>query len=144
MKKDYLLFFFGLFFTYLAGCVSANLSEVAFSPTRQQFADGDSIAIDQVRASSSRLAVGDTVVVNGRYVLQSRSEARLGLSLTTNGPSGWTPVQPDSNKTIGAGAGKFELRHKIHSPGSLHVTFYPVRSGSSFGGVYFASVGPQH
>jgi hypothetical protein len=121
---------------------TTGLSSVPFTTSRVQFAAGDSITIEQVLASSPRLEPGDTVVARGRYTLQSRATARLGISLTVNSP-GWSePVAPNARLDINAGSGTFELAYSIQQPGALHVTFYPGGAGGeSFGGVYFAAPG---
>lgn len=113
------------------------LREVPFTITSQQFEPGDSLVIQQVVATSPHLKVGDTVVVRGRYRLESRSEAMLGFFLTTNGPSDPTPVSPQQRATIAAGEGTFELQHVVPAEGRLHVSFYGAPSGASFGEVYF-------
>lgn len=113
-------------------------SPIAFKTSRAQFADGDSIVIQEVAASSPELKVGDTVIVRGVYRLESAPEAMLGLSLTTRGPGPATRIAPHQRQKIAAGEGAFELKHVVPAEGSLHVSFYPARGGSSFGGVYFA------
>jgi len=81
-------------------------------------------------------------VVRGKYHLQSRSQAALGFFLTTNGPSGATPISPEQRSEIAAGNGVFELRHVVPAEGRLHVSFYPLPKGSAFGGVYFGPARP--
>jgi len=131
-----------------------------FETFRAQFIPGDAIAIEQVwvrgqgprvgdsirvgepdspadRHPRSAPRIGDTVVVRGHYALQSRPQAKIGLSLTTREPSGYTPVSPPASQRIDAGHGAFELEYVVRREGELHVTFYPASSGSSFGGVYF-------
>jgi len=119
-----------------------ELYDVSFTPTRERFASGDSIVIRRVQATSSDLKIGDTVLVHGTYTLRSQSSARLGLSLTTKGPGGPKPVSPRAWSKIDKGSGTFMLEYIVHSPGSLHVSFYPSSAGSSFGGVYFRTVEP--
>lgn len=120
---------------------TAGLSSVPFATSRASFATGDAITITEVLASSPRIEAGDTVVVRGTYTLQSRPQAMLAISLTTNAPGVSTPIAAQSRKNVDAGTGTFELAYEIKQPGSLHVTFYPATSGSSFGGVYFAAPG---
>lgn len=131
-----------------------------FETFREKFAAGDAISIEQVwiRGAGPRVGesirvgepndtpdrnprpgprIGDTVVVRGRYQLKSRSAANLGLSLTTRGPSGPTPVSPKARQRVDEGSGTFELEYVVRQEGDLHVTFYPATNGSSFGGVYF-------
>jgi hypothetical protein len=119
----------------------SGLSSVPFATSRAQFQAGDSITIQEVLASSPRLEPGDTVVVRGTYALQSRDKALLMLLLTANAPGATEQIAAKSRKEIAAGSGAFELEYTIQQPGSLHISFYPVTSGSSFGGVYFAPPG---
>lgn len=120
---------------------TAGLSSVPFATSRASFATGDAITITEVLASSPRIEAGDTLVVRGTYTLQSRAAAMLAVSLTTNVPGVSAPIAAQSRKTVDSGTGTFELAYEIKQPGSLHVTFYPATSGSSFGGVYFAAPG---
>jgi len=117
-------------------------SPIAFQITSQQFEPGDSIAIQEVLATSPALKIGDTVIVRGQYRLKSKSEASLGFFLTTRERSGSTRVSPEQRAQISAGSGTFELKHVVPSEGRLHVSFYPRPSGSSFGGVYFGPAAP--
>jgi hypothetical protein len=137
MKKLSLLLS-GICFAALVGYAATNVREIQFKITKQQFEAGDSIVIEQVVATSPELKIGDTVLVRGRYSLQSRSQAALGFFLTAKGPSDPTRVPPNQKKEIAAGDGTFELEHVVLAVGSLHVSFYPRPNGSSFGGVYFA------
>jgi hypothetical protein len=131
-----------------------------FTTFRESFAPGDAIMIEQVWIHGSGPRAGDTfrvgeteenqdhpprsgprigdiVTVRGRYVLQSRRPARIGLSLTSRGPAGPLPVLPQSWQHVVEPNGTFELAYVVRREGELHVTFYPANGGSSFGGVYF-------
>ena len=120
---------------------TAGLVSAPFSTSQVQFAAGDAITITEVLASSPNLAPGDSVVVRGTYTLQSQPSALLAIYLTANAPGAIDGSSAASRKTVSAGSGTFELAYEIKQPGSLHVTFYPSGSGSSFGGVYFATPG---
>ena len=141
MKKPIILLA-GICFAALVGYAASNLREIPFKITSQQFEAGDSIAVQQVIAASPELKVGDTVVVRGKYHLQSRAKASLGFFLTTKGPSARTTISPKQQSEVEAGDGTFELEHVIPAEGRLHVSFYPRSNGSSFGGVYFGSATP--
>jgi hypothetical protein len=141
MKKLSVLLL-GICFSASVGYAASALRDIHFNVTSQQFEVGDSIVVEQVIATSPELKVGDTVLVRGRYSLQSRPEASLGFFLTTKGPSGPTMVSPKQKKAIAAGTGTFELEHVVSSDGALHVSFYPRPNGSSFGGVYFGRATP--
>jgi hypothetical protein len=119
---------------------TAGLASVPFTTSRAQFAAGDAITIQEVRASSPNLAPGDIVAVRGTYTLQSAASATLLLSLTVNAPGAVEAVSPSSRQSI-SGSGTFELAYEIKQPGALHISFYPSSSGSSFGGVYFGPPG---
>ncbi len=136
MKEQLLLLFVGTVLLALAAR-AGELRTVAFEITSQRFEMGDLIIIDEVVASSPEWKVGDTIIVRGRYRLKSKSEGSLGFFLTTKGPSAATRVSPHQRQKIEEGAGTFELKHIIPGEGRLHVSFYPLPSGSSFGGVYF-------
>lgn len=120
---------------------TAGLTSVPFATSRVQFEPGDSITLQQVLASSPLMEPGDRVVVRGQYTLQSRAQGLIMISLTVNAPGYTEKVAPAAFKRIDAGSGTFELEYEIKQPGSLHVTFYPATSGSSFGGIYFAPPG---
>lgn len=46
-------------------------------------------------------------------------------------------MMPEQTMTVARGSGSFRLVKTMQHDGHLHVSFYPVPSGSSFGGVYF-------
>ena len=115
----------------------STLSSVRFSLGQRAFEPGDSIVIQQVFASSPRFAVGDTVVVRGRYELASQADATLALYVTGHG-AGPQRTSPTQRVRVTKGAGEFELACAIANAGALHVSFYPGAGGSVFGGVYFS------
>ena len=78
-----------------------------------------------------------TVAVRGVYVLQSQPGAMLSLNLTTNARGGRSRAQPLQRLNVTQGTGEFQLSLDVTEPGGLHVSYYPSRGGSSFGGVYF-------
>jgi hypothetical protein len=139
MKTPVLLL--GLCVAALASYAASAMRDIPFTITSQQFEGRDSITIESVSATSPELKVGDTVVVRGRYHLETNLRAKLGFFLTTSGPSAPTPIAPKQQAQIVAGDGTFELEHVVSMAGRLHVSFYEVPRGSSFGGVYF---GPAH
>lgn len=118
-----------------------GLISVPFATSRAQFAAGDSITLETVLASSPRMKPGDTVVVRGRYTLQTRPSAELMVSLTENATGPRRLVAANSHQTVATAAGTFELAYHIQQPGALHVSLYPTEGGSSFGGIYFAPPG---
>jgi hypothetical protein len=102
-----------------------------------KFAPGDNITIQQVRGTSETIAIGGTYSVEGTYTLGSRDEADLAFYSTSISASGPTPVDPKQHTRIKKGTGSFRLVKTMNEDGYLHVSVYPVPSGSSFGGVYF-------
>ena len=118
-------------------CTTTHHRRVPLAVSSQRFMDGDSIFIHEVLSTSGDFRNGDKLVVRGEYQLASHPKAALCLFITTRGPSGGTPVSPRQKVEIVAGRGSFELQHEIQYAGTLHVSFYPLPSGSSFGGVYF-------
>jgi len=110
---------------------------VQFELGKSEFAPGDSITILQVRGTSEGITVGETYSVDGTYVLASHDAADLAFYATTVGASGPTPVDPQQHVKIKKGSGSFHLVKTMSQDGYLHVSFYPLESGSGFGGVYF-------
>jgi len=102
-----------------------------------EFAPGDKITIQQVRGTSDTIATGGTYSVEGTYTLGSRDEADLAFFTTTISDSGPTPIDPKQHIRIKKGTGSFHLVKTLSADGYLHLSFYPVPSGSDFGGVYF-------
>ena len=138
MKKFLIALLSSLVFGSWLHAQSSALASIPFGTSQAQFTGGDSITIQTVLASSPALAVGDTVVVRGTYSLQTQASANLGLSITTSSPTPYT-LPSSSRQSIAAGSGSFELQIVIPVTGTYHVTFYSTTSGSSFGGIYFAS-----
>jgi hypothetical protein len=124
------------------GCTTVGLRAIPFTVASQSFENGDSLIVEQVLSSSPELRLGDKVVIRGRYRLDSRPMAVLGLHITTTEQIGPTPVSPKQRMEVASGTGTFELEHEIAYPGSLHVSFYGHPYGSSFGGVYFGRIQP--
>lgn len=136
MKKSLLGLFVSLLVASLLHALPPGVSSIPFTTSQAQFAAGDAITIQEVFATSSTLGPGTTVVVRGTYTLASRASAVLQVQLTSSAPAGsYSPPR----LAISAGSGTFELEHVVQQVGTLHVTFYPATSGSSFGGLYFAA-----
>lgn len=115
------------------------LSAVPIQLGLQQFTDGDSIVIREVLATSPRMDVGDTIIVRGRYKLQSTNGAILGLSLTQTEKSEPTTFSPAANTEVQQGSGDFELRSEVKEVGCLHLTFSRLPGRKSVGTVYFGT-----
>jgi hypothetical protein len=117
-----------------------------FVTSRAQFATGDSITIQQVLSSTPRMEPGETIIVRGQYVLQSRAQSSLVLDLSPHAPGAIEPVAPAARKEIAAGSGSFELSYVIKQPGVMRVGFYFAGSATPFGEISLApprsSTGP--
>ena len=122
----------------LASAASDGVSYVPLVVGPTHFNDGDSIVIEQVEATSPNLAVGDKVVVRGRYVLTSEEKAQLCLFVTTKEPVP-VPVISTQQTEVKKGSGEFELTEQVRHPGFLHVSFYRIPDGKRFGSVYFGT-----
>src|SRR3954470_12231544 len=110
-----------LLFTVCLEAAVPQLSPIPVNLGLQKFADGDSIVIREVLATSPRMDVGDTVVVRGRYVLQSQENANVGLSLTQTQDFEPTKISPAANAKAERGTGDFELTFQVVNVGCLHV-----------------------
>ena len=122
----------------LAQPVTGDLPHaVQFELGKSEFAPGDGITILQMRGTSEVIKVGETYSVDGTYELASHDEAALAFYATTIGASGLTPVDPQQHINVKKGSGSFHLVKTMGQDGYLHVSFYPLESGSGFGGVYF-------
>ena len=100
------------------------------------FHEGDVVSISEVKSTSDKMEVGDTVTVKGKYRLQSQQAAKLMLSITrTKTAKG---VEIDKSQALNAKTGwhEFELSTIIKHQGVMHLTFYD-KNGKAFGGVYF-------
>lgn len=115
---------------------NADLKEVGYQIGPQLFRDGDSIKIEEVKASSSKFEIGESVRVKGTYTLESHPDAKICIFVTQTEGDGKSKILPGQQLEIMKGEGAFELSIDIKHEGYLHVTFYPT-NGSGFGGVYF-------
>ena len=109
---------------------------VPFELGEGEFLPGDSITIQRVTGTSPTIRTGETYCVEGTYTLASKEKADLALFATTMS-KGSTPTDPSQITRIEKGTGTFRLVKTMREEGYLHVSFYPVPGGSSFGGIYF-------
>jgi hypothetical protein len=120
-----------------ANSIAADFSSaVPFELGEGGFLPGDSITIQRVTGTSPTIRAGETYCVEGTYTLASQEKATLALYATTLS-KGSTPTDPSQIMSIEKGAGTFRLVKTMREEGYLHISFYPVSSGGSFGGVYF-------
>ncbi len=116
----------------------AKVHPVNFTDGPSAFLPGDFIKVESVEASSDDFRKGDTVVVHGRYRLESYEAANMMLTVTQTSGSGKTQVQSDQQKHIERGSGDFELRITMPANGYLHLGFYPT-GGKGRGSAYIGT-----
>lgn len=106
-----------------------------------QFFNADHIKIQSVTSSERGFEIGATVTVKGTYTLNSVETADLCLFSTTTLKPGEepksTPVQDGQRIKAQRGKHKFSLSKVITEDGNPHLTFYHLKTGKPFGGVYF-------
>jgi len=111
-------------------------SVVPFDLGEGEFLPGDSITIQRVTGTSPTIRTGETYRVEGTFTLASKERADLALFATTASKASM-PTYPSQIMRIEKGTGTFSLVKTMREEGYLHVSFYPVPAGNSFGGVYF-------
>jgi hypothetical protein len=111
-------------------------SAVPFELGEGGFLPGDSITIQRVSGTSPTIRTGETYCVEGTYVLASKEQAHLALYATAQSAVP-TPDDPGQSTLIEKGTGTFRLVKTMREEGYLHISFYSVPAGSSFGGIYF-------
>jgi hypothetical protein len=111
-------------------------SAVPFELGEGGFLPGDSITIQRVSGTSPTIRTGETYCVEGSYVLASKEKAHLALYATAQSAVP-TPDDPGQSTLIEKGTGTFRLVKTMREEGYLHISFYSVPAGSSFGGIYF-------
>jgi hypothetical protein len=111
-------------------------SVVPFELGEGEFVPVDSITIQRVSGTSPTIRAGETYCVEGTYTLASKEKADLALFATTMS-MGSTPTDPSQVMRIERGSGTFRLVKTMREDGYLHLSFYPVPGGNSFGGIYF-------
>jgi beta-lactamase regulating signal transducer with metallopeptidase domain len=108
---------------------------INFEITSWKFQNGDSIEITDLSGPAGVIRPGQTYTVSGRYTLRSHDYASLHV-YATNGE-----VQSSQGPSIKRGESQFTRTFTLLKEGDLHLSFYPVDGGESFGGVYFAQRG---
>jgi len=110
------------------------LSVEMYQHSWSHFSPGDGIMITEVRGTAKGFKVGESFYVRGMYSLESRTDAQLHV-YATNGE-----VDSSQGLPISKGIGTFEREFTLTKAGMPHVTFYPTKSGSGFGGMYFREI----
>jgi hypothetical protein len=109
--------------------------DIPFALGESSLKAGDAISISGLRGDRPKLEEGGSYCIFGAFTLTSVPAATLFL-YSTNGESVATHAER-STPAPGTGAVAFHVR--IAKKGDLHLSFYPVGSGSSLGGVYFGN-----
>ncbi|MDP0496006.1 MAG: hypothetical protein Q7Q73_07325 [Verrucomicrobiota bacterium JB024] len=117
---------------------AGDVRPVAYTVGPSAFLPGDFIEVESVEASNDDFEKGDTVVVRGRYRLESQEAASILFTVTSNDPKP-IPNTPEQWMRIQRGSGTFELRLKLPADGYPHLGFYPKGSGTGFGSLYFGT-----
>ena len=104
-----------------------------FTTGKSEFRPGDSIRITNVQRGK------DFLTVTADYELASEPEATISLYITATKGDGRSATASSQSKKIQKGKGTVTLHHPAVGEGMPHVSFYPAKGGSVFGGVYFGS-----
>jgi hypothetical protein len=100
---------------------------------KTDFRPGDSIRITNVQRGE------DFLTVTADYELASEPEAAISLHITRTKGDGRSKTAATQSKKITKGKGTVTLHHPAISEGMPHISFYPAKGGSVFGGVYFGT-----
>jgi hypothetical protein len=138
MRASLLILLFGAFLAVRSNAAPMT-HEVSVKLGPKRFLDGDSVRIDSVTSTSPSLEPGDTVMVTGKYRLDSHEEATLALYLTQTEGNGIQETDPTQKSAAKRGWHKFTSVITVKYRGLLHLTFYDCTSGKPFGGVYFGT-----
>lgn len=100
---------------------------------KSEFRPGDSIRITNVQR-------GDNfITVTAEYELASEPQATISLHITRTKGDGHSKTAASQSKAISNGKGTVTLHHPDVGEGMPHVSFYPAKGGSVFGGIYFGT-----
>ena len=131
---------------YFSEQKKAHLAEphnpVAFILGKSNLAKEDRIEIQSITSSGNGIEIGATVTVKGVYTLESAESAKLCFFSTRTLSRGEkptaTPVRASQRTTAKRGTHPFELSKVIMGDNSPHISFYDIKTGQGFGGVYFS------
>jgi hypothetical protein len=99
------------------------------------FANGDNVAISEIRCSSNSPTAGSILQIRGMYLLSSLWRARLAVEPSEN----LAPNQWQSNQFVEAdqGHGRFTLVMPAPASGKLQVCLWPMGGGQPVGNLSF-------
>lgn len=100
---------------------------------KTDFRPGDSIRITNVQRGD------DFLTVTADYELASEPEAAISLHITGTQGDGRSKTVASQSKKITKGKGTVTLHHPDVGEGMPHISFYPSKGGSVFGGIYFGT-----
>lgn len=100
---------------------------------KTEFRPGDSIRITNVQRGE------DFLTVTADYELASEPEAAISLHITRTQGDGRSKTVASQSKKITQGKGTITLHHPDVGEGMPHISFYPAKGGSVFGGIYFGT-----
>ena len=100
---------------------------------KTDFRPGDSIRITNVQRGDHFLTV------TADYELASEPQATISLHITRTKGDGRSKTAASQFKTISKGKGTVTLHHPDVGEGMPHISFYPSKGGSVFGGIYFGT-----
>jgi hypothetical protein len=123
MKKPFLIALVGALLAASSSAIPPT-KEVSFKLGPTYFRDGDSVRIASVTSTSPNLEPGDTVIVTGKYRLQSRDKATLALYLTQTKSTEIEETAPAQKCVAKRGWHEFTSVITVKHRGLLHLTFY--------------------
>lgn len=100
---------------------------------KTEFRPGDSIRITNVQRGDNFLTV------TAEYELASEPQATISLHITRTKGNGRSMTAASQSKIVSKGKGTVTLHHPDVGEGMPHVSFYPAKGGSVFGGIYFGT-----
>lgn len=116
-----------------------NLSHfVRFEVGGTWLRDGDKITIDEIHGTSDKIQPGNLYEIKGTYTLASHEKASLACDITSSDQTHYPPLSTQSI-TVDKGDGHFTLYWYCWCDGNPHLSFYPLKQGSSFASVYFGT-----
>jgi hypothetical protein len=113
---------------------------VKFEQGATRFADGDRIAITEIRGTAETFSRGNIYLIKGTYTLGSHDRATLAAYITaTEAKNNFGHTLKVQHLKIDRGEGTFTLFLPMYSDGLPHVSFYSESDGNGFGGNYFGT-----
>ena len=98
--------------------------------------DGDNITIDEIHGTSDKIQPGNLYEIKGTYSLASHDRAGLTCYITSSDRTPY-PTLNTQSMAVDKGDGHFTLYWYCWCEGNPHLSFYPLKQGSSFASVFF-------